>query len=75
MVFQIFASAGIGRTGTFIAIDVLQKQYLQAKAQNVKPIQLNIFETVKALRKARAGMVQMAVQYRFIYQALNKFIQ
>lgn len=47
-------SAGIGRTGTFIALDVLSR-YGKVKGK------VNIIEYVKAMRKDRMTMIQNVV--------------
>lgn len=47
-------SAGIGRTGTYIAIDVLSEA---GKTQN----KINIAEYVKKMRRNRMNMVQTYV--------------
>lgn len=47
-------SAGIGRTGTFIALDVLQ-------AQGERDGRINIVEFVHMMREDRMNMIQNAV--------------
>ena len=64
----LHCSAGIGRTGTFCAIDIGIKQYLN---ENV----LDIPSTVVQMRLERAGSVQTEDQYLFIYLALMDFIK
>lgn len=56
-------SAGIGRTGTYIAIDVLSET---GKMHN----KINIAEYVKKMRRNRMNMVQT---YVIIDNNLNKF--
>lgn len=46
--------AGIGRTGTFIALDALQ-------AQGEREGRINIVEFVHTMRKDRMNMIQNAV--------------
>lgn len=55
-VLVICFSAGIGRTGTFIALDSLLKQ---AKLTN----QVQVFNFVKHMRKDRMNMIQTAVRH------------
>lgn len=55
MYINIFCSAGIGRTGTFIAFDNLVAQV------NVEGV-LRPFQMVEALRRQRINMVQTAVR-------------
>jgi protein tyrosine phosphatase len=52
-----FLSAGVGRTGAFIAIDILAQQLLKA-TQNAT---INIYQCVYLLRKQRIRMVQTLV--------------
>ena len=60
-------SAGIGRTGTFMAIDSGMQQ-LQSEWRVC-----DIKGTVTKMRKERGGSVQTAVQYRFIHLALAEY--
>lgn len=54
MVYSYFFSAGLGRTGTYIAIDVL---YEAGKIDK----KINIAEYVKKMRQNRMNMVQTYV--------------
>ncbi|XP_077981355.1 receptor-type tyrosine-protein phosphatase T-like [Glandiceps talaboti] len=59
----IHCSAGVGRTGTFIAIDVM----LQMAKEEGK---VDIFNFVKKARENRMYFVQVEDQYEFIHTAL-----
>lgn len=67
-------SAGIGRTGAFIAIDIIMKR-LRAMATLESPPSeddirnaIEVPEVVHSLRRMRRGMVQTMDQYEFIYR-------
>lgn len=60
-------SAGVGRTGTFIAVHIcLEKMKFFNTLE-----QINIPRTVLLLRQSRNGMVQTPEQYQFIYEVLK----
>lgn len=56
----IFNSAGIGRTGTYIAIDSLQKE-------SHNKHKFNIAEYVKEMREKRMNMVQTYVSLKLLF--------
>ncbi|XP_078330011.1 receptor-type tyrosine-protein phosphatase alpha-like [Crassostrea virginica] len=64
----VHCSAGVGRTGTFIALDALYRQ-------GMKEGKINIVEYVNTMREDRMNMVQNANQYRFLYHVLYKAFQ
>ncbi|XP_056003194.1 receptor-type tyrosine-protein phosphatase alpha-like [Ostrea edulis] len=64
----VHCSAGIGRTGTFIALDVLSR-YGDVHHR------VNVVEFVKAMRKDRMTMIQNADQYVFLYHALYEYFR
>ena len=64
----IHCSAGIGRTGTLIAIDIL----LQHLRDNRK---LDVFGTVYRLRHHRINMVQKESQYAYIYNCIKQVLK
>eukprot|EP00798_Chlamydomonas_sp_ICE-L_P012156 gene12156-15269_t len=72
----VHCSAGIGRTGAFIAIDIIQRRLLalQASGGEVSNDKLkdsiNVLAVVQRLRQQRRGMVQTLEQYQLIYRAL-----
>jgi tyrosine-protein phosphatase non-receptor type 11 len=67
----VHCSAGIGRTGTFIVIDML----LRKIEQEGLDCEVDIQKTILSLRSQRSGMVQTEAQYKFIYMALAYHIQ
>ncbi|KAK7101445.1 hypothetical protein V1264_019827 [Littorina saxatilis] len=59
----VHCSAGVGRTGTFIALDIIYD-----KAQ--QEAEVNIYNTVDRLRDDRCHMVQNKGQYAFLHEAV-----
>ncbi|XP_054444126.1 receptor-type tyrosine-protein phosphatase H [Pteronotus mesoamericanus] len=64
----VHCSAGVGRTGTLIALDVLLRQ-LQSEGV-VGP-----FHYVSKMRESRPLMVQTEAQYVFLHQCILRFLQ
>ena len=62
----IHCSAGVGRTGTFIAIYQIIKCLEKIKSLKKEPI-LNVFNVVRKLREQRYSMVTDVIQYQLIY--------
>jgi len=61
----VHCSAGVGRTGTFIAIHMCLQRHKIEKNYDIK-------ETVINLRKQRIGMVQSLDQYMFVHQVVSE---
>ncbi|XP_061194789.1 receptor-type tyrosine-protein phosphatase epsilon-like [Saccostrea echinata] len=59
----VHCSAGIGRTGTFIALDALYQHGLETGTVNIQ-------KYVKMMRKDRMSMIQNCEQYIELYNAL-----
>ncbi|CAJ0576436.1 unnamed protein product, partial [Mesorhabditis spiculigera] len=66
----VHCSAGIGRTGTFIVIDVLINHIKRCG----RSCAIDIPRTVLLIREQRSGMVQTVDQYRFVYKAISTYI-
>ncbi|PNI15028.1 PTPRH isoform 5 [Pan troglodytes] len=64
----VHCSAGVGRTGTLIALDVLLRQ-LQSEGL------LGPFSFVRKMRESRPLMVQTEAQYVFLHQCILRFLQ
>lgn len=79
----VHCSAGIGRTGlnfltliidglgTFIVLDIILAK-IKLQGPNCP---VDVFKTVRMIREQRANMVQIEAQYRFIYEAISKFMK
>ena len=64
----VHCSAGVGRTGTFIAIEnIIEKIH--------KNMPIDVFNTVLDIRKNRKTMVQNQFQYRLIYDMIYYYYQ
>ncbi|XP_029361655.1 tyrosine-protein phosphatase non-receptor type 7 [Echeneis naucrates] len=62
----VHCSAGIGRTGCFIASSIGCQQLRETN-------QVDILETVCQLRLDRGGMIQTIEQYQFLYSTLAQY--
>ena len=62
----VHCSAGVGRSGTFIAIQAYIENLREGKPRTVK-------EIVSHLRKYRMCMVQTKDQYKFIYRVVEDY--
>jgi tyrosine-protein phosphatase non-receptor type 9 len=78
----VHCSAGVGRTGTFIAIDVLLQRLHSLSLQLHGSVEqkdviaaMNVPELVLNLRQQRRGMVQTWEQYSFVWQAVINELQ
>ncbi|XP_022100584.1 tyrosine-protein phosphatase non-receptor type 11-like isoform X2 [Acanthaster planci] len=67
----VHCSAGIGRTGTFIVIDII----LNLINQHGLDCEIDIFNTIRLVRGQRSGLVQTEAQYKFVYQAVQQYIE
>ncbi|EFQ98129.1 tyrosine-protein phosphatase 2 [Nannizzia gypsea CBS 118893] len=72
----VHCSAGVGRTGTFIALDHLLRQLQSGQLLSADDKSADaIFNTVNRLREQRMLMVYNAFQYQFIYDVLKEQTQ
>lgn len=66
----VHCSAGIGRTGTIVVIDMLI-DIIDTKGLDCD---INIQKCIQMVRDQRSGMVQTEAQYKFIYMAVLQYI-
>uniref|UniRef100_A0A4W3J8K6 Tyrosine-protein phosphatase non-receptor type n=1 Tax=Callorhinchus milii TaxID=7868 RepID=A0A4W3J8K6_CALMI len=67
----VHCSAGIGRTGTFIVIDIL----IDIIREKGVDCDIDVPKSIQMVRSQRSGMVQTEAQYRFIYMAVQHYIE
>ena len=66
----IHCSAGVGRTGTFIAVYKLILDYFNPKVSVLDP-----FKTVFEMRQQRMKMVQKPPQYVYVVKCLGQVVK
>lgn len=59
----VHCSAGVGRSGPFVAIDIELEKYACESC-------MDVFSAVTILRQFRCHMVQTAEQYVYVYKVL-----
>jgi len=71
----VHCSAGVGRTGTFIALEFLIGELEGGAWEGWTGTGDPIYETINQLRMQRRNMVQAFEQYAFLYEVLRKMWQ
>nr|XP_046255148.1 tyrosine-protein phosphatase non-receptor type 6 [Scatophagus argus]XP_046255149.1 tyrosine-protein phosphatase non-receptor type 6 [Scatophagus argus] len=67
----IHCSAGIGRTGTIVVIDMI----IETIETMGLDCDIDIWKYIQMVREQRSGMVQTEAQYKFIYLAVAEYIE
>jgi protein tyrosine phosphatase len=67
----VHCSAGIGRSGATIAIDII----LNRIRSEGFDIEIDIPSLVKHIRSQRSGLVQTERQYELIYRVIEYFVE
>ena len=70
----VHCSAGVGRTGVFIALYILYKEIMD-KIKIGENIQFNIFNLVRKLKELRLYSVENINQYQFIYLFIEELLK
>ena len=82
-------SAGVGRTGTFIALYKLMEEIDEKLEMHLDQVEdkskkrsssdplkrLNVFQTVLSLRRKRVEMVQSYAQYKYLYACVADYLK
>ena len=82
-------SAGVGRTGTFIALYKLMEEIDEKLEMHLEQVEdkskkrtstdplkrLNVFQTVLSLRRKRVEMVQSYAQYNYLYACVADYLK
>ena len=72
----VHCSAGVGRTGTFIALYNIYRNILsQIKDKNRKDITFSLMNIVRQLKEMRLHLVENFKQYELIYQIVSKLLK
>ena len=66
----VHCSAGVGRTGTFIAVYKLVKDYMNSKVRA-----LDFKKTFLEMRKCRMKMVQKKEQYVYVFRCIREEVK
>ena len=69
----IHCMAGVGRTGTLMAIINSMIALKDQQRAGAKSPQLSVFSIVRRLREQRFDMCETKNQYKFIYEALQRW--
>ncbi|CAF4526695.1 unnamed protein product, partial [Rotaria magnacalcarata] len=72
--FSLYLSAGVGRTGTYIAVDIMMGLIDQSK-NHLSLMKLDIMGIVYQLRQDRGKMVQTRDQYVLVNLCVEEYLR
>ncbi|CAF3624077.1 unnamed protein product [Rotaria sordida] len=70
----IHCSAGVGRTGTYIAVDIIMR-LIDRSQQDLLTMQLDVMGVVYQLRQDRGKMVQTKDQYMLVNRCVEEYLR
>ena len=71
----VHCSAGVGRTGTFVSMYLLEKEIIKQINDKCKEIRINVFNLVRKIKEMRMFMVQTPIQYKFVYLFVRDLLE
>ena len=71
----VHCSAGVGRTGTFVSMYLIENEINEQIKAKKEYIRFNIFNLVRKIKEMRIYMVQELVQYEFIYAYVRYLLE
>ena len=71
----VHCSAGVGRTGTFVSMYLLEKEIMKQINDKCENIRINIFNLVRKIKEMRIHMVQNLIQYNLTYKFVRHLLE